>query len=111
MDTNTGLRTNESGDAFPEDATQWRDQDADGIGDNYSYSVDTSGYRSNQVGDAFPTNPLQFQDTDGDGWGDMYSWIEDLSGLRIEEGDAFPLDPLAWSTLMAMVVQRLQIPV
>ena len=29
----------------------------------------------------------------------MYSWIEDLSGLRIEEGDAFPLDPLAWSDL------------
>ena len=42
---------------------------------------------------------MQHQDTDGDGWGDIYTWIEDLSGLRIEEGDAFFLDSLAWSDL------------
>ncbi len=95
----SGLRTNESGDAFPDDPAQWKDKDADLIGDNYSYDLGTDGLRTNQIGDAFPENPEQHQDTDGDGWGDIYYWTDGINGLRIEEGDAFFLDPLAWSDI------------
>ena len=94
-----GLRFNESGDAFPNDSAQWSDRDGDMIGDNYSYDLGTDGLRTNQIGDAFPENILQHQDTDGDGWGDIYSWTEGPNGLRIEGGDAFFLDPLAWSDI------------
>ena len=34
IDSETGLRINEVGDAFPLDGTQWADQDGDGFGDN-----------------------------------------------------------------------------
>jgi len=33
LDGTTGLRTNQLGDAFPMDATQWSDEDGDGFGD------------------------------------------------------------------------------
>ena len=36
IDPITGLHVNQTGDAFPSDATQWFDQDGDGYGDNPS---------------------------------------------------------------------------
>ena len=78
MDTNTGLRTNERG-RISNDATQWRDQDADGIGDNYYIPLTPVDIEAISGG-CLPNQSLAVQDTDGDGWGDMYSWIEDLSG-------------------------------
>ena len=35
VDGATGLHVNQTGDAFPSDATQWFDQDGDGFGDNW----------------------------------------------------------------------------
>ena len=73
------LHVNQSGDAFPNDATQWNDSDGDGFGDNYeNASWDT--YRpaewpgvllpsANQP-DAFPLDRTQHVDSDGDWVGD-----------------------------------------
>ena len=90
-----GLR-NESGDAFPTLATQWHDRDGDGCGDEHSFEIDADGLRVNETGDAFPTDASQCTDLDGDGYGDSYSFTLDSDGLRIENGDLFPIDHLAW---------------
>ena len=66
LDNETGLHTNQSGDAFPSEASQWWDTDGDGFGDN------TSGVQ----GDDCPLeNGTSFRDDlgcldDGDGWRD-----------------------------------------
>ena len=66
VDPSTGLHTNQTGDAFPSDASQWWDTDGDGFGDN------TSGTE----GDDCPLeNGTSFRDDvgcldDGDGWRD-----------------------------------------
>ena len=57
----------DNGDAFPYDASEWRDFDGDGVGDN---------------ADAFPHDSTETTDTDGDGYGD--------------NGDAFPYDASEW---------------
>ena len=44
-------------DAFPDNATQWRDMDGDGYGDNYTYDVlSLTGLRTNESGDALPNH-------------------------------------------------------
>ena len=89
LNATTGLRENQTGDAFPTDSTQWNDTDGDGFGDNLNglnpdscitqagnSSVDylgcpdddKDGY-SNQF-DAFPDEPTQWEDEDGDFVGD-----------------------------------------
>ena len=65
-------------DLFPSDATQWADEDGDGCGDNYSWTIVEWGDSVNQIvlehrqenGDAFPEDASQCNDRDGDGWGD-----------------------------------------
>jgi len=52
----------DEGDALPNDATQWKDTDGDGYGDNQ-----TAGATND---DAFPLDGTQWADTDGDGFGD-----------------------------------------
>jgi hypothetical protein len=47
-------------DAFPDDYTQWSDNDEDGYGDN----------PNGNNPDAFPNDPTEWLDTDGDGVGD-----------------------------------------
>ena len=42
-------------DEFPDDPTEWKDTDGDGVGNN---------------ADAFPFDPTQPTDRDGDGYGD-----------------------------------------
>ena len=76
-----------SGDAFPNDPTQFSDYDQDGCGDNPSgvnsdefpydatqcTDADGDGYGDNTSGnnpDAFPSDSTQWNDTDGDGYGD-----------------------------------------
>ncbi len=91
-------------DDFPEDPTQWSDNDGDGYGDN----PNGTNY------DAFPTNPTQWKDSDGDGYGDnplgtnadafpneKTQWLDsDSDGYGDNQsgkkGDAFPLDPTQW---------------
>ncbi|MDP6906984.1 MAG: hypothetical protein QF440_06155 [Candidatus Thalassarchaeaceae archaeon] len=75
-----------SGEAFPNDPTQYADTDGDGF--NRNNVVSSCG--DNQTGnnpDLFPTDGAQCTDTDGDGYGDT------PSGLN---GDWFPNDPTQW---------------
>ena len=99
IDSDTGLRINEAGDAFPLDGTQWADQDGDGFGDNSfgnnadfcpeefgtSYldtleigcEDDGDGWADNWGRDKFPGDPTQWNDSDGDTYGDNWgdpSW-------------------------------------
>ena len=67
-----------AGDPFPQDATQWSDQDGDGYGDN----------QQGNNPDMFPLDSGQWYDTDGDGYGDR------PVGLN---GDYFPNDSTQWS--------------
>ena len=94
-----------SGDAWPEDPTQWHDRDGDGRGDNPQGTtadvcpdnagtsvgpaeggdrwgcIDTDGDGWSDLGDSFIHEPTQWRDSDGDGFGDS------ISG---NQGDACP---------------------
>jgi hypothetical protein len=94
-----------SGDAWPQDPTQWHDGDGDGRGDNPRGTTadvcpdiagtsvgpssggdrwgckDTDGDGWSDLGDAFIHEPSQWRDSDGDGYGDR------LAG---HQGDACP---------------------
>ena len=87
-----GLRTDQTGDAFPLDATQWNDTDGDGYGDNVSgnqgdacpteagtslrslaNNLDRFGCPDDGDGfvdEPFPEDPTQWLDEDQDGYGD-----------------------------------------
>ena len=91
-DGSDGLRVNQSGDAFPLDATQWNDTDGDGYGDNVSgnqgdacpteagtslrslaNNLDHFGCPDDGDGfvdEPFPEDPTQWLDEDQDGYGD-----------------------------------------
>lgn len=82
--------TTEGADAFPNEPSQWADQDGDGFGDNASgvdadncpttfgtstelgnlgcSDLDNDGYADSD--DAFPNDSTQWSDTDSDGYGD-----------------------------------------
>ena len=55
-------------DAFPQDATDWRDRDGDGIGDVADPDDDGDGVVDGD--DRFPFDPTEWADVDGDGIGD-----------------------------------------
>ena len=61
----------DSGDAFPQDATQWSDTDGDGFGDN----------PNGNNPDLFPDNPNEWSDTDEDGFGDNSDLDDDNDGV------------------------------
>lgn len=93
LNPETDLRENQTGDAFPNDATQWFDQDGDGYGDNIdgenadqcptengtSYIDflgcfdDGDGYRDLFEPVGLAGNPTQWEDRDRDGFGDNAS--------------------------------------
>jgi hypothetical protein len=93
VNSTTGLRENQSGDAFPLDATQWHDQDGDGYGDNllgenadecpeeHGLSFedflgcydDGDGWRDQFEPISLRDNPTQWEDRDTDGYGDNAS--------------------------------------
>ena len=54
-------------DAFPLDASEWADNDGDGIGDNADADDDNDGV--DDSADDFPLDPNEDTDTDGDGIG------------------------------------------
>jgi hypothetical protein len=98
LDPATGLHVNQTGDAFPSDATQWFDQDGDGYGDNpapannaddcpletgASYIDfrgcldDGDGYRDENEPETLRGDATQWRDSDFDGYGDNWgdpSW-------------------------------------
>jgi len=76
-------------DAFPFNASEWKDVDGDGVGDNSdafphnaneSRDSDGDGFGDNK--DAFPFDSTEWRDSDGDGVGD--------------NADYFPYDPARW---------------
>ena len=93
LNEDTGLRENQSGDAFPTDGEQWFDQDGDGYGDNINGSEsddcptefgtstidyfgcfdDGDGYRDEFEPAGLAGNPTQWLDEDYDGFGDNSS--------------------------------------
>jgi hypothetical protein len=96
-------------DDFPEDPSEWRDTDGDGVGDNTDHfpmdptkTVDpdnTDGYEDSDgdgvvdVIDAFPTDPAASIDTDYDGYPD--SWNPGMSEANSTTGlklDRYPND-------------------
>ena len=66
-------------DAFPEDASQWRDLDGDGYGDE---PVGTDPDRCKETPGTSTEDRFGCTDTDGDGWSDL--------------GDRFPMDVTQW---------------
>ena len=93
VDPISGLHVNQTGDAFPSDATQWFDQDGDGYGDNPSPANnaddcptetgtsyidflgcydDGDGYRDENEPEALRGDPTQWRDSDFDGYGDNW---------------------------------------
>jgi hypothetical protein len=75
----------DSGDAFPNDPSEWNDFDADGTGDN---------------ADAFPSDPNEWVDSDGDGGGDNSDAFPDDANETTDSdsdgvgnnADAFPMN-------------------
>jgi len=83
-----------SDDAFPNDPTEWRDMDGDGVGDNLDN--DRDGDTVDNGADAFPMNPNEWSDTDSDGIGNNADWDDDEDGwgdqIELQAG-ADPLNP------------------
>ena len=108
-------------DTFPDDAAEWWDTDADGVGNNAdadddndgvddaadwrpldgSESADRDGDGVGDNADAFPDDAAETADTDGDGVGDNADAFPDdpletvdTDGDGVgDNGDAFPDDP------------------
>ena len=72
---------NDGADVFPNDDTQWSDQDSDGYGDEPTGNLADSC--PNVWGDSWQNNTLGCLDTDQDGWADSE--------------DAQPNEPTQWS--------------
>ncbi|MCP4299586.1 MAG: hypothetical protein GY783_03295, partial [Gammaproteobacteria bacterium] len=77
-------------DAFPNDPTEWSDNDSDGTGDNADTDDDNDGVLD--VNDAFPLDASESVDTDSDGIGNNADPDDDNDGVA-DGSDAFPLDP------------------
>jgi alpha-tubulin suppressor-like RCC1 family protein len=80
------------GDAFPLDAAEWLDTDADGTGNNADNDDDGDGVAD--ATDAFPLNAAESVDTDGDGIGNSADLDDDNDGLPDVWELAHGLDPL-----------------
>ncbi len=96
-----------SGDAFPNDVSEWMDSDGDGVGDNAdafpndaSEEADTDGDGVGDNADVFPSNPFEQYDSDGDGIGDNSdAFPNDANETSDSDGDgvgdnrdAFPMN-------------------
>ena len=89
VDNSTGLRTNQSGDAFKADNTQWFDTDGDGYGDNQAPAKNPDACPMIWGNSSF--DRLGCLDSDGDGYSNAdETWVE------IHGADAFELDPTQW---------------
>jgi len=73
-------------DAFPDDASEQLDHDADGVGDNVDLDDDNDGV--NDTNDAFPLDGSETIDTDNDGVGDNADTDDDNDGYS-DSIDAF----------------------
>ena len=85
-------------DAFSDNELEWRDHDADGVGDNADLDDDNDGVPD--ATDVFPLDASDHTDSDGDGVGDnsdafpgdpSETMDSDLDGVG-DNADEFPLD-------------------
>lgn len=76
-------------DAFPDNASEWRDSDGDGIGNNSDDDIDGDGFANDE--DALPLNAKEWLDTDEDGIGNNADKDDDNDGVT-DDADAFPLN-------------------
>ncbi|MDP6899998.1 MAG: hypothetical protein QGF94_04095 [Candidatus Thalassarchaeaceae archaeon] len=85
----------DSGDLFPNEPTQWADQDQDGFGDNGNgINPDSCAL---EWGDSLEDR-LGCPDRDNDGWSDPDNWGEWGQVWTVDDGaDAFWEDPTQWS--------------
>ncbi|WP_446830048.1 thrombospondin type 3 repeat-containing protein [Candidatus Foliamicus sp.] len=81
-------------DDLPDDPSEWRDTDGDGVGDRADADDDGDGVQDDE--DRFPTDPAESSDTDGDGIGDNADEDDDNDGFS-DSQDAFPLDAAEWT--------------
>lgn len=79
-------------DAFPNDPSEWFDNDGDGIGDNADTDDDDDGVPD--VNDAFPKDTTEWDDTDSDGIGNNADTDDDGDGIPDDFELANGLDPL-----------------
>ncbi|MCW8331260.1 pullulanase-type alpha-1,6-glucosidase [Photobacterium sp. SDRW27] len=77
-------------DAFPDDKTESRDLDGDGIGDNADTDKDGDGVENTK--DAFPSDAKESSDLDLDGIGDNADTDKDGDGVNNDD-DLFPSNP------------------
>ena len=78
-------------DAFPSDASEIADTDADGVGNRTDPDDDGDGVHDGE--DAVPLDWLDSSDADSDGIGDSSDLDDDNDGIR-DRIDAFPFDKL-----------------
>jgi len=118
VDASTGLRINQTGDAWPSDASQWWDTDGDTYGDNSSGTQgdvcpeengtsfrddfgcldDGDGWRDSSEDVSLRNDPTQWRDTDYDGFGDNWgdsTWNESRAAyhLRLNANGGDVADP------------------
>ena len=67
-------------DDFPNNASEWKDSDQDGIGDNEDLDDDNDGY--NDTEDYFPNDSKEHHDNDLDGIGDNEDLDDDNDGYN-----------------------------
>ena len=90
-DTDQSWTTNQGGDAFPMDNSQWADSDGDGYGDEL---LGTQGDACNSVQGTSSADRFGCPDSDGDGWSNADS------NWQIEDGaDSFPNEISQWSDI------------
>ncbi len=78
-------------DAFPDNPTQWQDEDGDGYGDN------PSGWDP----DIFPSDPTEWNDTDNDGVGDNSDYYpKDPSRFEREP----KVDEVNWIMVLILII-------
>jgi len=119
---NDGWNSTDQGDgivdAFPNDGTQWADQDGDGFGDNPAPAnepdacltvwgnstedrfgcPDADGDGWSDEADWAPSDPKQWADADLDGYGDNYYFELNEYQIHLNQtGDAFPGDASQWN--------------
>ncbi len=90
-DDNDGI--NDVDDMFPFDASEWKDSDRDGIGDNADLDDDNDMIPDDE--DDFPLDSGRNSDFDNDGIDDRLDFDDDGDGV-VDAFDAFPLNPTEW---------------
>ena len=81
---------NDGQDLFPTDATESKDTDGDGVGNNADADDDNDGV--SDTSDDFPLDASESKDTDGDGLGNNADADDDNDGL-LDQDDPEPTTP------------------